>query len=286
VSGSDSEWGTLVRADSDLADVWDGFARLPDHGENEALDAFCERKHISIPSLVRLGARLADPGVLTFAYDHGIKFRDIVTGRRWNYIGSEFTRMKVVPAQTDGATQCIVAEGETDAARLTELYPQADVAVMPAGAETFTEDFATQLKGYGLVLVGLDADAAGERGAQKIITSLPQAMRFAPPANDWCEAGEVPPLPVALDRPAEAQVMVPAGAMLLVRAGPAPHRGPARTPRPAEVLQELYGARHAGRAVAGAGLGVLRADRGELPGGGHAIRDPMALLQGAGAAAA
>ena len=87
---SDREWGELNAHDNEMAEVWDSFHRLPDPGQNAALDLLCERKHIDVPALVRLGAKLTEPGgtVLAFAWDGGIKYRDMVTGRRWTYLGS------------------------------------------------------------------------------------------------------------------------------------------------------------------------------------------------------
>jgi 5S rRNA maturation endonuclease (ribonuclease M5) len=183
----------LAAYDSELANVWDGFSRLPEPGGNPALDALVERKRISIASLVRLGARLSSPQVLAFAFDHGIKYRDMVTGARWSYFESEWKAMKIVRAAQPSKT-VLVVEGETDGARCSDAYP-VDVAIMPAGAEYFPVAYAEQLTDYDAVLVGLDTDAAGERGAAKIIAAVPRAQRFAPDGNDWCSLDALPPLP-------------------------------------------------------------------------------------------
>ena len=81
MADSDGDWGHLAEHDSEAAQAWDSFDLLPDSGENPVLDAFCERKRISIPALLRLGARLADGEVLAFSYDKGIKFRNMLDGR-------------------------------------------------------------------------------------------------------------------------------------------------------------------------------------------------------------
>lgn len=209
---SNGSWGELAEHDDELASAWDGFARLPEPGEHPAIDAFVERKRLTIGSLVRVGARLADDNVLAFAAPGGIKFRDIVSDRRWSYAGSEWREMKII--RRDSAT-CLVAEGETDGARLSDGYPDCDVAIMPAGAGYFPDTYAAQLARYDRVLVALDTDAAGERGATAILERVAQAERFAPPANDWCEATELPPLPPAPDHPRiEAQMLVSAGDLL------------------------------------------------------------------------
>lgn len=217
---SNGEWGTLASADPDLAEVWDTYERLPDAGDHDVLDRFCERKNISIGGLVRLGARLSDAHVLAFAYPGGIKYRDMVTGKRWSYTGSTWEKLKIIPSPTGPSPTAIITEGETDGARLTEIY-DADIAILPAGALTFKPEWAEQLTQYELVLVGLDADDAGERGAAAIIEQLPNAMRFSPPANDWCASntGDLPPLPQELVR-TELPLIVP-GDMLLELEEPA-----------------------------------------------------------------
>jgi 5S rRNA maturation endonuclease (ribonuclease M5) len=211
MGNSNGEWGELAPED-DLAEVWDACITLPEPGENVALDAFVEAKHISIQSLVRLGARLAEPNLLAFAFPGGIKFRDLITNRRWAYAGSEWRAMKVVRHSASPTDYVIVAEGETDAARLSDAYP-CDVAVMPAGALTFKPEYAKQLSGYRAVFVGLDDDAAGNRGSDAILKALPNAIRFTPPANDWCSSEEMPELPDASTL-AFVHVLVPAGELL------------------------------------------------------------------------
>lgn len=230
---SAGEWGSLAEHDDELAAQWDGFARLPEPGENDALDAFCASKHIDIPSLVRIGAKLADPLVLAFALPGGIKFRNIETGRRWNALGSEFTTLKVVRAAREPSSKVIIAEGETDAARLSLLY-DCDVAVLPAGARRFTASFADQLRSYEQVLIGLDNDAAGEAGAALIQEFLPHSQRFAPPdCNDWCALDPndgAPPLPAPEDNPLRV------GPFTFIDLGPA-YRG--ELPPPEVIVDDM-----------------------------------------------
>lgn len=192
---SDGAWGDLAEHDDELAEVWDGYDRLPDPGGNDVLDAFVESKRIDIPSLVRLGTRLAQHDTLAFHYPGGIKYRNMLTGKRWSTTGAAFTKLKIIQAGAPSDT-VIVCEGETDAARLTLLY-DCDVAALPAGAKRFTKAFAAQLEPYGRVLVGLDNDAAGNAGHEKIAKLIPRAIRFLPgDANDWCSLeGEQPDIP-------------------------------------------------------------------------------------------
>lgn len=209
---SNGPWGALAAHSQEMAEAWDSYARLPDAGENEWLDAFCRRKRISISALVRLGARLSEPTVLAFSFEGGIKYRDILTDKRWAFPESEFKRLKVVTQHRDPAPKVILAEGETDAARLLDGYERCDVAVLPAGALTWKEEWDEQVEGYEVIYVGLDNNAAGDRGAQKIIRRFAQATRFTPTADDWCDTDVLPPLP---DPPkAPSAVIVPLGELL------------------------------------------------------------------------
>lgn len=192
---SNGAWGELDTDES--RGLWDTFDPLPDPGDHPILDAFVARKRITIDALRRIGARI-DGNTLAYAFPDGIKWRDLETGRRWNELGVEWRTLKVVPAGPRPADTVVIAEGETDAARLTRLLPDVDVAILPAGARGWHSGFAKPLQNYRRVLVGTDNDAAGDEGAAAIMATLPQAVRYAPPegCKDWCELeGEAPPLP-------------------------------------------------------------------------------------------
>lgn len=191
---SDGTWGELIAHDNERAEVWDGFRPLPVSGVNVALDAFCERKNLSIESLIRIGARLASEHVLAFAGPGYIKYRDVVSNERWSYADCDWSKLRIVRAGPEPSDTVIVAEGETDAAWLT-MRAGCDVAILPAGALYFPASYAEQLREYEQVLAATDTDSAGEKGAALILDALPQAQRYAPPANDWCASDELPPFP-------------------------------------------------------------------------------------------
>ena len=214
-----------ISGDDDLVEVWDRFEALPERGSNPALDAFVERKHVSIEALVRLGARLADYSVLAFAYPGGIKYRDMVTDHRWSLVGSEFKRLKIVAAGAARASTVIVAEGETDAARLTMLYPEADIAVLPAGADPgrHAAAYAAQLNEYDLVLLAQDHGRAGDHGAavlQEHVTT--KMLRWLAPLegpSDNSGWGDVPADTAVPALPAPNDVEAPPAPKLLVSVG-------------------------------------------------------------------
>lgn len=192
---SNGAWGELAERNDELAETWDGFARLPDEGKHDALDAFLKRKNLTHRGLLRLGTRMSADTVLAYPYPGGIKYRDIVSDKRWNYYGSEFTSLKVVRAGAEPTHQVLVSESETDSAWLIEHY-SLDVAIMPAGARNFKDHFAEQLERYEQVLVALDKDEAGDIGTRKIMEACPHAVEFRPPdSKDWASSPVVPDLP-------------------------------------------------------------------------------------------
>jgi KaiC/GvpD/RAD55 family RecA-like ATPase len=195
VGESNAEWGALAEHDQTDAEQWDLYASLPEPGENPLLDAFCARKRITITGLRKLGAKLSADDTLAFGYSGGIKYRNMLNGQRWSSIGARFDELKVVPAGIEPTPVVLLAEGETDAARLADAYG-VDVAVLPAGARAFGPKHADQLTSYQVVYVATDADEAGDAGADKVRTLVLQAQRFRPDgAKDWCALDALPPLP-------------------------------------------------------------------------------------------
>lgn len=216
MGGSNEEWGGLNT--DETRDAWDSFQPLPPEGSSAVLDSFCRRKNIHVADLVRVGARLSGPTVLAFAFPGGLKFRNMVTDERWNYVGSDFHELKIIHGSTntgDASTSVIVCEGETDAARLSGHY-SSDVAVLPVGATTLKPRYVEQLLAYDTVYVATDADAAGDKGAEGILRALAEsqtrAVRFRPDAGDWCDMDTLPDLPP--DPPKPTPVLVPAGQLL------------------------------------------------------------------------
>lgn len=141
---------------------------------------------------------MSGAATLAFAYEGGIKYRNVVTGEKWGFLGSEFPRLKIISGRLPDAEFVLICEGETDAMRLSMLY-DCDVAVMPAGAKNWRSTYTEQVEHYRGIYVALDADEAGEAGYTQIREVLPRAVRHRPPegCNDWCEfdGDEPPPLP-------------------------------------------------------------------------------------------
>jgi len=192
---SNGPWGQLAEHDAEAAAEWDGYSALPVEGENPVLDGFCRRKNITIGALLKQGARLSEDHVLCYPYDKALKYRNMNNGSMWSAPGSEFPAMKLVWQGASASNKVIVCEGETDGARLIAAY-DCDVAIMPAGAMNVTFPYVEQVRGYDVIMLGLDNDKAGNEGIAKWRGQLPQAVVFRPEAGDWCEAPDdgLPPL--------------------------------------------------------------------------------------------
>lgn len=187
---SNDEWGQQhTDAARARRDRWLALPSLHD-AESKILDQFLDERGLTREDLARIGARWN--GVrqeLCFFYADGLKWRSVDTGARRTEEGIEFLHLKVVKAQSGDGTRAIVAEGETDAAAIAKHAPTYDVLVLPAGALYFPDSGWKMLNQYELVLVALDADKAGDTGAQAILDRCAHARRLRPPeGSDWGSA--------------------------------------------------------------------------------------------------
>ena len=213
---SNGPWGQLAEHDAEAAAQWDRYTILPEAGENPVLDAFCRRKNITIRSLIRQGARLSEDHVLCYPYEKALKFRDMNSGSMWSVAGAEFPAMKLLWQGTEASDSVIICEGETDGARLIEAY-DCDVAIMPAGALNVTFPYVDQVRGYSIVMLGLDNDAAGNEGIAKWQGQLPHAVVFRPKGGeDWCATPDAELPPLVTEAPAAAVMLVSAADLMVL----------------------------------------------------------------------
>lgn len=198
-----------MRDDPETAELWDASSPLPEPGDRPRFDRFLAARNITRGALARTAARYADgeEDVVLWCWRGGTKSRDLATGRRWNSLGFRPDHAHIMEP-FDGRTGAVllVAEGETDAARLHLMYRFASVAVLPLGAEYIPPCFADQATAFDAVYACQDADAAGDAGAALLASKLPQVVRHRPPENephnDWASVppDEDPPaLPQAPD---------------------------------------------------------------------------------------
>lgn len=178
------------------ADAFDASFPLPEPGENEVLDSLVTRKRITIRDLVRIGGRWNPnaPNVVQFWWPRGVRFRDLVTDRRWVDPNSEWEDPKIVHGEV--REKVVVVEGETDAARMSgEGGPGYDVLVL-GGANNDNEGTIEALDGYEQVFIATDSDTAGDATALRLMKGRDNAVRWRPPdGEDWCSVEAIGPTP-------------------------------------------------------------------------------------------
>lgn len=209
---SNDGWMESASSDAGAFDILDLSRELPQPGENEAFDALLSAKNITRRALARTGARLgreADNVLLWCQGKDSIKFRRFGEyGKLKEHEttkGAHFdTAHIMVPRDRDAPQRgtLLIPGGQTDAARVWELYPQCAVAVLLGGEGPVPDKLPALAARYARVYVCTDADEAGDAAAERLMEAIPGSIRHRPPAsdgdNDWCGIGldaEVPPLP-------------------------------------------------------------------------------------------
>ncbi len=186
---------TAPMARNDLTQKWNALRPLED--AIEQVQTFCEYKNITLEGLQALGAKVkfGQGGEVQLAYafrNHngivtGIKYRSIATAKRYAEGGSGFDRPLVIGNKD--SKHWIIAEGETDGARLFDLTRgRAAIAILPSGAVAIRRELFDCVPRGALVFAALDNDDAGERGSTKL-RAMVDAIRLVPPegCNDWAE---------------------------------------------------------------------------------------------------
>ena len=199
MSDSNNAWG---EAADDLRNELDRYDALPEASACEPLDNFIEAKHLTRASLLRVGVRWSPPFTLVYIGPGYIKFRNLSTGKKLNHIEfNDFSKLRIIHAGRENAETLLIAEGETDAAWLSDHYPGADVAILPSGSQSFQPGHVSQVVSYKQVIIMTDPDRAGDAGAKRIQDLVPHAQILQPANGDWCETNEVAPLPEPQQRP-------------------------------------------------------------------------------------
>ena len=186
-----------------LADHRDAWERLtPLLGVNgtvrERVKAFTAEKGVSLESLIALATRVRvdKAGGVELAWGYqangavtAVKFRPLGDKPRYALEPSVFLQ----PLVTGNVRSLdwIIAEGETDAARLFDLVgDRCAILVLPAGALTFKPQWAGVIPRGATVGLAHDADEAGNSGAEKAARVIGRStVRIRPPveSGDWCD---------------------------------------------------------------------------------------------------
>ncbi|GEM_PF-1808359 len=187
---------------ADHSRVWDSLEPVAAaSGEvRRRLEAFCHEKRITVDDLAALGARvrvrprtgaveLAFAGTTAAGAVTAIKYRPLDETSRGCYAEQPSTWLRPIVAGNRGSLDWLVAEGETDAARLHGLVgDRCAILCLPAGAKVFRREWADLVPRGARVGLCLDADEAGDVGAEKAARLLGTGCyRVRPPAGDWCD---------------------------------------------------------------------------------------------------
>lgn len=198
--------------DAGAFDILDVSRDLPLPGENPAFDALLTYKHLTRRAVMRTGARLgaeADNVLLWCQGKDAIKYRRFgAYGRLKQHdtsMGAKFLTAHIMAPRDREAPErgtLLIPGGQTDAARMWEMYPQCSVAVLLGGEGPVPPKLPGLAAKYERVFVCTDADEAGDAAAERLMAAIPGAVRHRPPEsegeNDWCAiplTAEVPPLP-------------------------------------------------------------------------------------------
>ena len=182
---------------------WETFAPIASvNGQlEERLVAFCEAKRITVEALAALGTRIVTRrnGQVDLAFagtnDTGavtaIKYRPLGGGSHDCTAEQPSTWLRPIVVGRPGSLDWLVAEGETDGARLYGLVgDRAAILVLPAGARALRREWLDLIPRGATVALCHDADEHGDAGADKATRMIGgRTIRLRPPVEgaDWCD---------------------------------------------------------------------------------------------------
>ncbi len=197
------------KAIRDHTQAWNRLRAIEDvNGDAQvALERFCQRKQITVDALQALGARVIhnpaahrDPvgWCLAFAGTKGngkvtaIKYRPLNGSSHDSFTEKPSVWLRPIVAGKLDSPNWLIAEGETDAARLLELTDgKSAVVALPTGARAaFKPEWAALIPRGATVALCHDADKDGDEGAKKAARVLGgRTVRLRPPVDggDWCD---------------------------------------------------------------------------------------------------
>ena len=165
-----------------------------------AITRFCESKRITFDALERLGTRVTRRDVgycLAYAGGNGngkvtaIKYRPLNGSSHDSFAEAPSVWLRPIVLGDRGSLDWLIAEGETDAARLFGLLgDRYAILVLPTGARAFQREWADVIPRGATVACCHDADEDGDQGAEKAAGIIGgRTVRVRPPVDggDWCD---------------------------------------------------------------------------------------------------
>jgi hypothetical protein len=180
------------------------------------IERFGARKRITLDALEALearGYRHPDLGYcLAYGGSNGngkvvaIKYRPLSGTSRDSWTEKPSVWLRPIVIGDPGSLDWLIAEGETDAARLYGLAgPGYAILVLPTGAGRFEQDWAARIPRGARIGLCHDADEPGDQGAAKAARIIGgRTFRIRPPAEstDWCDWDGDPAAFLTLAHPA------------------------------------------------------------------------------------
>lgn len=183
--------------------AWDKLQDITeaDDRTRELVERFCADKRISFIALAALRTRIKHEkhGRVDLAFagrgQNGditaIKYRPTTGTSHDSYTAKPSVWVRPIVLGPEGSLDWLIAEGETDGARLYDLAgDRCAVMVLPAGANTFQREWADIIPRGARIALCHDADEAGDKGAKKAAAILGgRTFRLRPPVEgaDWCD---------------------------------------------------------------------------------------------------
>jgi hypothetical protein len=187
----------------DHTQTWERLRRIGDAPDSvrAELARFCESRRITLEALEQLGTRVTrrrDTGLcLAYAGTNGngvvvaIKYRPINGSSHDSVAEPPSVWLRPIVIGNTSSLDWLVAEGETDAARLYELVgDRCAILALPAGARTFRKEWADLIPRGATVALCHDADEDGDAGAETAARIIGgRTVRVRPPVDggDWCD---------------------------------------------------------------------------------------------------
>ena len=191
------------RTARDHTAAWDRLTPIGAAAEDvrAAITSFCESKRISFTALEALGTRVFRHQDIAYCLAYrgsngngrviAIKYRPLNGTSRDSFSETPSVWLRPLVIGNRDSLDWLVAEGETDAARLYGLVGDCcAILVLPTGAGVFGSEWAGVIPRGATISLCHDADEAGDAGAEKAASIIgARTMRVRPPVEggDWCD---------------------------------------------------------------------------------------------------
>jgi hypothetical protein len=184
--------------------AWNRLAPIADASPTAlaAVEAFCDRKRITVAALEALGTRVTHRGDMGLCLAYAgrspatghvvaIKYRPINGTSHDSVCEKPSVWLRPIIVGNRDSLDWLILEGETDAARLYELVgDRCAILVLPTGARTFEPAWRDPIPRGATVRLCHDADADGDAGADRQARIIGgRTIRVRPPieGGDWCD---------------------------------------------------------------------------------------------------